>query len=118
MAASIDPQVRLDLANETVRHYGGIKQDFPQKMARRLKRKFHNNLDAVTILTLATYFKEIYGFGASIIRNFITTKGEYSSLGDIKLDDFVTALANKYPDEDREIIKAICDWLIYYEYLR
>ena len=118
MATSIDHQIRLDVANETVRNYGEIKLDFPQKMAKQLKRKFHANLDPATISTLANYFKEIYEFGASIIRSFITTKGEYASLGDIKLDEFVTALAEKYPDEDKAIIKAICDWLIYYEYLR
>ncbi len=118
MAASIDPQVRLDLANETVRNYGEIKPDFPQKMAKRLKRKFRATVDVTTILTLANHFKEIYGFGASIIRNFITTSGEYASLGDIRLDAFVTALTERYPDEDKEIIKTVGDWVIYYEYLR
>jgi hypothetical protein len=118
VAASIDLQIRFDLANETVRHYGEIKPDFPQKMARRLKRKFHANLDPAVLLTLAKYFKEIYRFGSSVIKNFITTKGEYASLGDVKLDEFVTTLSEKYPDEDKAIIKAICDWLIYYEYLR
>ena len=118
MAASIDPRVRFDLANETVRYYGEIKLDFPQKMARRLKRKFRANVDTATILMLAKYFKEIYEFGASTIRNFITPNGEYASLGNVKIDQFVTALAEKYPDEDHAIINAICDWLIYYEYLR
>ncbi|HEX2998395.1 MAG TPA: hypothetical protein VHP14_26450 [Anaerolineales bacterium] len=118
MAASIDPQVRLDLANETLRNYGEIKPDFPQKMARRLKRKFRCSLDAAEILSQAQYFKEIYKSGSSIIWNFIAPNGEYARLENIRLADFETALAEKYPDEDKAIIKTACDWLIYYEYLR
>src|SRR5512138_298340 len=118
MAASIEPQVRLDLANETLRNYGEIKPDFPPKMVRRLKRKFRCSLDSAEILSQAQYFKEIYKSGASIIWNFITPNGEYARLANVRLEGFESALAEKYPDEDKAIIKAACDWLIYYEYLR
>ena len=118
MADSIDHRIYLDLANEAVRDYGELPGDFPQKMARRFKRKFHTSLDTATILNLAGHFKKIYGFGSSIIRNFITTKGVYASLEDIRFDDFMKALAGQYPEEDPATLKTICDWLVYYEYLR
>ncbi len=119
MATSIDHRVRFDLANETARHYGELPQDFPQKMVKRLKRKFHTTVDAAIILTSANHFKEIYRFGSSILGNFITpVEAGYASLKNIKIDNFLTALLKQYPDEDQSIIKTIGDWVIYYEYLR
>ncbi len=119
MTTSIDPQIYSDLANETVRQYGELRQDFPQKMAKRLKRKFRAAVDVATILTLANRFKEIYGFGSSILKGFITpVEAGYASLKNVKIEDFLNALLERYPDEDRSIIKIIGDWVIYYEYLR
>jgi len=119
MATSVDHQIYFDLANETVRRYGEIQQDFPQKMAKRLKRRFHADLNVATILALANHFKEIYQFGASVFKDFITpTKGKYASSGDIKLDYFIAVLIGRYPEENKAILKTISDWVIYYEYLR
>lgn len=64
------------------------------------------------------YNYQVYKFGASILGNFITLKGEYACLENIRLADFETAMVEKYPNEDKAIIKAACNWLIYYEYLR
>ena len=81
MEISIDPQVRLDLANETVGRYGEIGADFPQKMANRIKREFHLSLDTVTILTLASHLKQIYMFGSIILSSFISPTKRESSVG-------------------------------------
>ncbi len=71
MTISLDPQICCDLANETVRHYGELQQDFSQKMAKRIRRKFHAAVDVETILTLVNHFKEIYGFGSSILKSLL-----------------------------------------------
>ncbi len=119
MATSIDSQVRCDLAGETARHYGELERDFPQKMAKRLKRKFHTDLDIGTIAALANYFKKIYKFASSILHNFIMpAKEEYASLENVRIDDFIAAIVEQYPNEDRTIVKEIGDWVVYYEYLR
>ncbi len=96
-----------------------LQPDFPQKMAKRLKRKFHADLDVAVISALADHFKEIYKFGSSILYNFITpAKGGYASLENVKIDSLIAALFEQYPDEDKAILKIISDWLVYYEYLR
>ena len=119
METAIDPQVRWDLANETVRRYGEMSADFSHKMAKRIKRKFHTNLDVATILSLATHFKQIYEFGSSILSGYISpSENKYANLTDIKIDDFISAFRVQYPKEDKAIVKTISDWVIYYEYLR
>jgi len=96
-----------------------MQVDFPQKMAKRIRRKFRANLDIDTISTLANHFKQIYGYCSSILNNFISpVKGEYASLAHVKIDGYMTAIIAQYPDEDKTILKTIGDWAIYYEYLR
>ena len=119
METTIDLQVRADLANETVRHYGEVPQDFPERMAGRIKRKFHADLDIAAVSTLVNNFRGIYEFGSLILKDFILPlDGKHAIPADIQTDHFVSSLIAQYPDEDKAILETISRWVVYYEYLR
>ena len=119
MENSIDMKILADLANETGRHYGKLPDDFSPKMVKRIKRKFHSNIDASLTLTLVNHYKNIYGFCASILKGFISPiQGKYASLAHVKFDKYMNTVAAEYPDDDKSILKIFGDWAVYYEYLR
>jgi hypothetical protein len=116
----MDKTALLDLATEATRKYGNLPSDFPEKMKRRIKRKFSINVEIEKISELSYHFKEIYNLAKSILPNHINkdTRGEYANPQDINSKSFFTEIAEKYPDDDNDILEKIINWAIYYEYLR
>ena len=115
----MDKNILLDLANETVRRYGDLDPDFPEKMARRIKRKFSVKVETQIILEYIFHYKEIYGFAASILKEYLMhPKGKYADPRDVDVEKFLHRLSERYPDEDNEILEKISGWVVYYEYLR
>jgi hypothetical protein len=111
--------VLLDLANETARRYGGLPPGFADKMAGRIKRKFSIKVEPQKISELAQRFKEIYKFAGTILGEYLRPpKGKYSAPGDVDVDKFLDKLAGEFPADDRDVLRTIGGWVIYYEYLR
>lgn len=115
----MDKTILLDLANETTRKYGNLAPDFPKKMKRRIKRKFSTKVEIEEVSALSFHFKEIYNFAKSIFSNYLKPpSGEYATPQDIDFENFSAKIAEKYPDDDNDILEKISNWVIYYEYLR
>jgi hypothetical protein len=115
----MEKEVLLDLATETVRRYGSLPPDFAEKMAKRIRRKFAVKIEPGEINNLAHHYKEIYTFGAAILKDYLSPpKGKYATPGDVDFDKFLNALIKKFPDDDLDILSKISGYVIYYEYLR
>jgi hypothetical protein len=115
----VEKTILLDLANETVRRYGDLAPDFPDKMAKRIKRKFSLKIETQRIAELAHHYKTIYDFAKSILKEYLgPTTGQYSDPKDIDSKNFLAKLVKEYPNDDHEILEKISDYVVYYEYLR
>lgn len=115
----MDNRVFIDLATETLRKYGELPPDFPEKMAKRIRRKFRVKLEPEKIRELVLHYKEIYAFGKSTLKEYLSPpKGKHISAADVDTERFLASLRTKYPDEFREIIQIAVGYVIYYEYLR
>jgi hypothetical protein len=93
--------------------------DFAEKMAKRIRRKFGVKVESEKITELAFHYKEIYSFGKSILKDYLSpTKGKYTSTEDIDIESFRDTLVKKFPDEELEVLQRAADYVVYYEYLR
>jgi hypothetical protein len=112
-------EIQLDLANETVRRYGPIESDFPERMARRIYRKFGAKVDVKTVSERVRYYKEIYASACSILSECLQPpEGEYADIKDVDLEKYLARIEEQFPTSDRDILETIAGWTIYYEYLR
>ena len=115
----MDKDILLDLATETVRKYGDLPSDFAEKMAKRIRRKFAFKVEPEEINSLAVHYKEIYNFGAAVLKNYLQPpKGKYAAPGDVDFEKLLDTLAKKFPEDDFDILHKISGGIIYYEYLR
>jgi len=115
----LDKQIIFDLANETGRHWDALPPDFPQKMAKRIRRKFKLKLDVETIARLADHNQSIYAFAAVALKDcLLPAKGPYASPADVDNQKYMELIQKQFPNDDKDILDLLAGWAVYYEYLR
>ena len=115
----MEKDIRLDVANETARRYGETKPDFAKKMAARIRRKFAIQVAPEEIAGLALHYKQMYSFAASILKEHLRPSNTpYAETGNVDFENFLSRISKEFPEDDIDLLRAVCGWVVYYEYLR
>ncbi|MGC1375107.1 MAG: hypothetical protein WA821_02730 [Anaerolineales bacterium] len=118
MKPMLDQPITLDLADQTGRRFAVLPPDFPQRMARRIQRKFKVKVGVDVIAELVDGYAAIYCFADSVLYEcLVPVRGEYSSPDDVDDEKYRAKISAQFPDEDPEILSEIAGWTIFY-YLR
>jgi hypothetical protein len=118
-AIAVTPEIRRYIAFEAVRRYGPLEPDLPQRLRRYIRRNTGVFVDRDVIASVLQLYKQVYGTAQKLLPRFRNAStGRYAEYEDIRVGEFLDALAAHYPDEPREQLQSAMDMCIYYDYLR
>ena len=107
------------IARESVRRYGEIEPRLPDLLRRNIRRRFQTRLPREDVLRVIQHYKEVYAFAAAVLEDFRDAPGgKYLGKRELLLNDLLTRLVARYPNDPVSILKLVSHYAVHYEYER
>ena len=95
------------------------REDLSQRLSKRVKRKFNENLSKDQIDHMIETITSVYEYTKRKLPQFtIPSTTGYSSPEFVRIDELEAVVNDQFPDEDRNVISDVVRWVMYWEYLR
>lgn len=111
--------VQLDIANWVSRQPYELLANIETKVKKRLQRKYKLKIGSKTLNEKVKHYREIYYEAKKILPEYtLPSKSGFSEPRYIKSKDIEEFLSKRFAVRDKEILVAIINWVVEYEYLR